>query len=311
MLVSIVIPIYNSEVYLEKCLDSLIQQTYQQIEIICVNDGSTDGSLDCLNKYGIKDKRLKIITIENAGQGNARNVGMLHASGEYLMFVDSDDYVDKDYVERYVECVSDYDLVYGYIHRIFEDRPNYLEKSFKYQTSESQKEGRVNEVPSVILDVINAPYAKLIRKSFLLEHEVFFPVGMIYEDAVFTQKLLSYNPKVYGMDYMGYQYIVHKGSTMTNNRKITDMFKAAELILNQYQQTPYYSLVKQELDYYIFHHVAIGLVYRQFKFNPFKVIKMMKETKTFLKKHHIDLKKNVYLKRQGFIIKSFYQFYRG
>lgn len=93
---SIIIPIYNVEKYLSKCLDSIINQTYDNIEIICINDGSTDNSLQILEKYAINDSRIKIINQENSGVSVARNVGIDNATGDYILFVDADDWIDLD-----------------------------------------------------------------------------------------------------------------------------------------------------------------------------------------------------------------------
>ncbi|MDR2160688.1 MAG: glycosyltransferase, partial [Desulfovibrio sp.] len=98
--VSVIIPVYNTEPYLRRCLDSVCGQTLREIEIICVNDGSTDGSLEILREYAQKDSRVKVIELEeNKGAGAARNAGIDAARGEYIGFVDSDDYVDLDFYE--------------------------------------------------------------------------------------------------------------------------------------------------------------------------------------------------------------------
>ncbi len=110
--ISIIIPIYNTEQYLNKCLNSVCNQTYTNLEIICINDGSTDSSLDILRS--IQDERIKIIDITNHGVGYARNLGIKEASGEFMIFIDSDDYVEKDYCERLLEnqIKNSSDLVY-------------------------------------------------------------------------------------------------------------------------------------------------------------------------------------------------------
>ena len=98
--ISVVVPVYNVEAYLERCLDSLINQTLSDIEIICVNDGSTDSSPEKLEEFAKKDSRIKIINQENGGLSAARNTGIEAATGEYIGFVDSDDYVDLDFYEK-------------------------------------------------------------------------------------------------------------------------------------------------------------------------------------------------------------------
>ena len=97
--ISVIIPVYNAEKYLGQCLDSLIGQTFSDFEIICVNDGSNDSSLDILNNYADKCDKIKIINIENSGPGPARNKGLDIASGDYITFVDADDWVDKKFLE--------------------------------------------------------------------------------------------------------------------------------------------------------------------------------------------------------------------
>lgn len=108
-MISIIVPVYNVAPYLPKCLDSLVNQTYGDIEIICVNDGSTDHSGKILEEYAIKDKRIKIITQENKGLSQARNTGMEHAKGEWMMFVDSDDWIDTDCCESAISIVMEND----------------------------------------------------------------------------------------------------------------------------------------------------------------------------------------------------------
>ena len=98
--VSVIIPVYNVEEYLRECLDSVVNQTLKDIEIICVNDGSTDNSLAILEEYAAKDERLRVFTQENQGQSVARNLAMEKARGEYIGFVDSDDWIDLDFYEK-------------------------------------------------------------------------------------------------------------------------------------------------------------------------------------------------------------------
>lgn len=103
-LVSIIVPVYNAGKYLEKCLDSLLGQTYQNLEILCVNDGSRDNSLDILQDYSKRDSRIHLINKENAGVSQARNVALQEATGDYILFVDADDWVDADTCEEVVAC---------------------------------------------------------------------------------------------------------------------------------------------------------------------------------------------------------------
>ena len=105
--VSVILPVYNTEKYLPECLDSIINQSLRDIEIICVDDGSTDSSLQILKEYAEKDKRISVIHKNNGGQGSARNVGLNHAKGEYITFVDSDDYITEDMIYYLLKFLED------------------------------------------------------------------------------------------------------------------------------------------------------------------------------------------------------------
>ncbi len=108
--VSIIVPVYNVEKYLQSCMDSLVNQTLEDIEIICVNDGSTDNSLEILESYAKKDSRIKVFTIENSGNSIARNYGIKIAKGKYVGFVDSDDYINETMFEKLYNSCEQNDL---------------------------------------------------------------------------------------------------------------------------------------------------------------------------------------------------------
>ena len=114
MTISVIIPVYNAENFLNECLNSIINQTYENLEIICINDGSTDNSLNILKKFSKKDTRIKIFTTDNCGQGSARNLGLNNASGEYISFIDADDWIRLDTYEILYSKIyqSDLDLLF-------------------------------------------------------------------------------------------------------------------------------------------------------------------------------------------------------
>ena len=109
--VSVIIPVYNAEQYLKRCLDSVLAQTYQDFEIICIDDGSTDNSGAICDEYAKKDSRIRILRKENGGVSSARNAGLNIAEGEYITFIDSDDYVDTDYMQTLYENLEGADAV--------------------------------------------------------------------------------------------------------------------------------------------------------------------------------------------------------
>lgn len=124
-MVSVIIPIYNVEHFIEECIDSIVAQTYQNIEIICVNDGSPDNSGSICDQYACKDKRIRVIHLKNGGVSNARNMGIEAAQGEYIMFVDGDDYLAKDCIEYFVSLMHEFsaDIVYSDNYYTYEGEP--------------------------------------------------------------------------------------------------------------------------------------------------------------------------------------------
>lgn len=143
MLVSIIVPVYNVEAYLPQCLDSLVYQTYGELEIICIDDGSPDRCAEILDEYARKDGRIKIITQENQGLSAARNAGLRHATGEYVMFVDSDDWVDLDTCDEAVKAVrnNQADLVFWSYVREYEN--NSKERTFFWADGEIFQQDRI------------------------------------------------------------------------------------------------------------------------------------------------------------------------
>ena len=189
--ISVIVPVYNVAQYLEECLDSIINQKFWQLQIICVNDGSTDNSLEILKKYRKKDKRIKIINQHNQGLSAARNVGLKHVKGEYVMFVDSD---DKMTGEAFSE-------LYDYMNETMADfcifgcnvwkNDKYI-KLKKCQDFYQQKQNEVFSYKDIYDKIFTKwnVWLKIFRTSFLKENNLLFPVGKIYEDVIFHIKTM-------------------------------------------------------------------------------------------------------------------------
>lgn len=111
-MISIIVPVYNSEKYIDRCLDSILNQTYKDLEIVLVNDGSNDQSLKILENYALRDTRIKVVNQENKGVAAARNTGLDNATGDYILYVDSDDWIENNMVERMVELSANADIVF-------------------------------------------------------------------------------------------------------------------------------------------------------------------------------------------------------
>ncbi len=210
--VSIIVPVYNTEKFLEKCLRSLISQTLKEIEIICVDDGSVDNSLNIIKKFAKEDSRIKVIEQENKKQGAARNNGTKIAKGEYIGFVDSDDWVDIDYYEKMYIAAKKYDSDIALATNIrigngkTKKRVNIKKEEF-YTDLQSK------------FDVCNqwknpCPTNKIYRLSMLKENNVTWPEGCYCEDKLFTVQAVYWANGVVTVPNVNYYYYRNPKSTV-------------------------------------------------------------------------------------------------
>jgi len=133
-IISIIIPVYNVEKYLRQCLDSIVSQTFTDFECICVNDGSTDNSLSILQEYANKDKRLKIVSQKNEGNYSARNRGIKLSNSEYITFIDSDDWIENNYLEKLYSNITVNDDVVICVFKTYETKDNIFKRDPNFAT---------------------------------------------------------------------------------------------------------------------------------------------------------------------------------
>lgn len=210
--VSIIVPVYNVEKYLRKCLDSLINQTLKDIEIICINDGSTDKSLEILEEYKNRDSRIILLNQENSGQSVARNRGIEIAKGEYLGFVDPDDWVDLDYYEKLYNAAStnDADIAVGGIIRVTGI------KKKKFLNFEKETITDNTNLKFELCDVPEKSYVwnKIYKTEKLKEIGLEFEKGIFYEDCIFTPQALFFLEKMVTVPNIYYYYLRRGNSTV-------------------------------------------------------------------------------------------------
>lgn len=195
--VSVIVPIYNAEAFLQPALDSILDQTLREIEVICVDDGSTDGSLKIVKEYQKRDARIRIATQNNAGPGMARNNGLRRARGEYVAFLDADDFFALDFLEKMFETAKseDLDIVVGDYDLYHSDHAKFR----KNVISEEQNllvPGKVtskNDFPDQIFQLTDGyVWSKLFRRAFLSEKNILFPEALrMFEDVYFVVTSLS------------------------------------------------------------------------------------------------------------------------
>lgn len=229
-LISIIVPVYNARPYLEKCLDSICRQTYKNLEIIVVDDGSTDGSGEICDSYAQSDFRVKVIHQLNAGQSVARNKALSIAQGEFLGFVDSDDWIDED--------------MYDFLHQlILESKADiaicshYIEKQGKtkvrYASGEKTVFSHDEAIRALVVDrrVRNYLWDKLFKRQ--LFKDILFPTNRVFEDVAISYRVFYQAKSVAMKQVPKYHYLMRDGSTMHGKY---DPLKEYDLFLSVYEQ---------------------------------------------------------------------------
>lgn len=235
---SIIVPVYNSEKYLAKCLDSLTNQTLCNIEIILVNDGSKDNSLNICEEFAQKDNRIIVFTQENSGQSKARNIGLAHSCGEYVTFVDSDDWVDLDYYEKLVFACdkSESDIACASIIR---ERKNYKKFRIKY-TQEKIITQLQEKIDTAKVPDMCYVWNKVYRRDFLEKLNLKFIEGMYFEDVDFVTQAIYYSNKIITVPNTYYHYWTNFNSTVKtmkiSDKKRSDSIKSKEMVLDFFKK---------------------------------------------------------------------------
>lgn len=229
--VSVIIPVFNSESYLEKCVDSILSQTLIDIEVILIDDGSTDDSLQIIKQYVKKYSNVKYKSKKNEGQAIARNLGIEMATGEFICFVDSDDYIDNTMLEKLYEnalknnsdiVVCDYVEEYG---------NKQIEKKSLFVNAE-------NLHKSYILSVAG-PCSKIIKKEIFMQNNIKFLENNIYEDLAIIPSLVLYTKKISYCEEILYHYVVRNNSTMQQpkyDKKLESIFNVMDFLYEQFNR---------------------------------------------------------------------------
>lgn len=256
---SFIVPVYNTEKYLKKCLDSLVNQTYKDFEIIVVNDGSTDKSSSIISKYQKKYKNIIVIDKENEGLSMARNRGVQKSSGKYIIFVDSDDYVSNKLLEEVDKKIDDSDIlrfqiatedeeytkINEYHEEGFESMCGY--DAFKYLSS---------------YHFVEPAWCYVIRKNYYIENKFSFKKGVYHEDFGLIPYVIYKARKVKSIDFIGYYYIQRNGSIMNNNDYKKTVKKAFDM-LEQYKTMRLFAKNinrKNNLDDYFLSYISNSVI---------------------------------------------------
>ena len=287
--VSVIVPIYNVEKYLEKCINSLLSQTLEDIQIILVNDGSKDNSGNIAKEYEKNNKdRVIYVEKENGGLSYARNYGLKYATGDFIAFLDSDDYIEKNAYEEmynkaieenadYVEC----DFIWEFPNKIRVD------KQYPYKNKK--------EMLSFVRVVA---WNKLIKRQLIIDNNLEFPKGLRYEDVEFTYKLIPFINKFAYVDKPFIHYVQREGSIANvQNERTADIFTVLDNVIEFYKKNNIYEEYRNELEYNYARYLLCSSLKRMCKIKD-KTIreKLLTESWERLNLNFPNWKENVILK---------------
>lgn len=285
--VTIIVPIYNTKKYLKKCIESIMYQTYQNFELICIDDCSTDGSLELLyflqNQY--RNKIKIICNTKNIGQGKCRMQGIASAEGEYIFFVDSDDYIKKDYIYNYIMQADDNDVVVGGFIQVKNNKLIY-----RY-------------VDDDLRSIISYSHAccKMYKKSFIQKNKIDFSNYRKGEDIYFSLLLILYKAKHKFINYAGYYYFVNNMSTTQTITHSTDFEKVISNIFSRIMQMDAYKCAEIYIKQYIEYAYIAGMINALVTYSHGCTWLIMKQKYDFfcfdLKKKYSNYRKDRFLYR--------------
>ena len=302
--ISVIVPVYNVEKYLGRCLESLTNQTLKDIEIIIVNDGSVDGSQAIIDNYKNKfPDIIKSFYVKNGGASKARNFALNHVTGEYIGFVDSDDYVSEEMYEKMYERAkeNEADIVCCNYYRVLNEK-KFTQKQFGNSKIIKDELFDKNIYESNLLfDEVPYLWNKIFKTEIIKENDFKFCDDLrIYEDLLFTYQAFSKANKISRVDKPYYYYTISRLESLTNilSEKRFDIFKVSERLVNYYKKIEKYEEVKEALLYVILKHIYVVLEKRTLKQEKKLKLKYINKVFDFLNAEFVNWKDNIYFELQ-------------
>lgn len=263
-LISIIVPVYKVEMYLCKCIHSILNQTYENFELILIDDGSPDSCPEICDEYAKKDQRILVIHQENSGLSVARNMGLKRAKGEYILFVDSDDYIELDACENLIDLAEKYnvDIVTGRAQRIEKNNitvmKNYNTNNRIFSGSDYLKKQFQSKLYHV------AACFNLYNRKFLIQNDLYFIAGIYHEDDEWTPRVFLKATRVISSECYFYNYFIRNGSITQmkhNEKRAKDLMKISKWYITYFR-----NIDDKELKGFLYDR-AIILYFSAFEYN--------------------------------------------
>lgn len=255
--ISVIIPVFNAEKYISNCLESIINQSFKNLEIICINDGSTDGTLNILEEYSKNDNRIKVISKENEGQGIARNIGISQANGKYISFVDADDWIDLDAYKILHEYMvnNDLDVLFFQLINYINSSGNLVETDLYNHSFFKEDELLFNQedYDDFLFNIPVCPVSKLYKTDFLKENNFNFQSDVIFEDNYFFYNMYFHAKRLGFIKKHFYYRRRHEESVTQNfNRNNFGIVKVTNRLLDLFCELNEYEKYKKDLVNHLF-----------------------------------------------------------
>ncbi len=261
ILLSVIVPVYNVEEYLRKCLDSILGQTFRDFELIIVNDGSPDNSDKIIAEYQNTDSRIKLITKENGGLSSARNAGIEAAVGKYLAFIDSDDWIDKEMFSCMLQkgIKAQADIIFCDVRGEYEDG---TVKTIYQQATHFPEIIEVKYYPRLFLEVECFSCNKFFLRSLFIENDIRFPEGLLYEDVATFPRLFFKSRRLVRIPKQFYHYIIRPGAiTQVYSSKGLQYLKVVNIVEDFLKKEAlfekYKGIVYEFYLYHVFYNLSI------------------------------------------------------
>ena len=287
--ISVIIPVYNGEKYIKKCLDSVLNQSKKELEIIIVNDGSSDKTEEIIKEY--KDKRIKYFKNTNHGIGYSRNFGIEKSKSKYITFLDSDDYMDKDECKLLYEKTinDDLDICICDFYKVYDN-------SLEEVNLGNFKNSSLKDNPDIITENLN-PWGKLYNRKMLIDNNIRFVEDLKYEDAPFVIEAFCNAKKIGKINKYLHYYVIHNNSeTTVRDEKCFDILKIVDKIRNYTKNKEY---LKDKIDKLTVRILTNYTIQQRNQKDKKIAMKFINEAFNYLEKEVPDYKNNKYYENRG------------
>ncbi len=297
--VSIIIPIYNVEDYLAKCLQSCLDQSYRDLEILCVNDGSPDNCQSIIEEFEKKDSRVKGLIKENGGLSDARNFGLERAGGEWFFFLDSDDSLTKDAIEVLMKKAEETgaDLVMGGFREM-----SYTGQLVREVVNAEFAPCALKDMPQLLHTYPHCAWNKLYHASLFMKTGIRFPKGLYYEDVGTSPLIMLEAEKIAYVAYPLVNYLVDRPGNITQsvNKKVREILEELEIVNSHYRQKGVFETFREELCYFNISMVFDNLWKMKLSDDDEYIKKFFDDSYAFLDENFENWRKSAYFREMGF-----------